>query len=137
MQKALEKAGIQFIAKNGGDRASGFEDESEMPVRWLVRVNAYPSSWAERPTAPRRCSAPKASSELGSAAGSHTTISSAPILRDGEMLDLVVLKHLGVKVVYEKNKNYMPRKEPPSWTSGGKVVKIASNGSRWRTRRPR
>ncbi|MGY4311647.1 ABC transporter substrate-binding protein [Bradyrhizobium sp. JR3.5] len=30
----------------------------------------------------------------------------------------------GVKAVYEKNKDYVPRAEPPSWTSGGKVVKI-------------
>src|SRR5579872_5469949 len=30
----------------------------------------------------------------------------------------------GVKVVYEKNAEYVPRKEPPSWTSGGKVVKV-------------
>src|SRR5215212_2155586 len=30
----------------------------------------------------------------------------------------------GVKAVYEKNKDYVPRKEPPSWTAGGKVVKI-------------
>src|SRR6195952_3844945 len=30
----------------------------------------------------------------------------------------------GVKVVYEKNKDYVPRKEPASWTSGGKVVKV-------------
>src|SRR5882757_8132086 len=30
----------------------------------------------------------------------------------------------GVKVVYEKNKDYVPRKEAPSWTSGGKVVKV-------------
>src|SRR6202166_243790 len=30
----------------------------------------------------------------------------------------------GVKVVYEKNTDYVPRKEPPSWTSGGKVVKV-------------
>lgn len=30
----------------------------------------------------------------------------------------------GVKAVYEKNKDYIPRKEPPSWTSGGKVVKV-------------
>src|SRR5260370_19034071 len=30
----------------------------------------------------------------------------------------------GVKAVYEKNKDYMPRKEAPSWTSGGKVVKV-------------
>lgn len=30
----------------------------------------------------------------------------------------------GVKVVYEKNKDYVPRSEPPSWTSGGKVVKV-------------
>jgi peptide/nickel transport system substrate-binding protein len=29
-----------------------------------------------------------------------------------------------VKAVYEKNKDYVPRKEPPSWTSGGKVVKV-------------
>src|SRR3954471_24325605 len=29
----------------------------------------------------------------------------------------------GVKAVYEKNKDYVPRKEPPSWASGGKVVK--------------
>src|ERR1039458_2620647 len=30
----------------------------------------------------------------------------------------------GVKVVYEKNTDYVPRKEPPSWTSGAKVVKV-------------
>src|SRR6202158_2442967 len=30
----------------------------------------------------------------------------------------------GVKSVYEKNEDYVPRKEPPSWTSGGKVVKV-------------
>src|ERR1700751_3459706 len=30
----------------------------------------------------------------------------------------------GVKVVYEKFTDYVPRKEPPSWTSGGKVVKV-------------
>ena len=30
----------------------------------------------------------------------------------------------GVKVAYEKNKDYVPRKEPASWTSGGKVVKV-------------
>jgi peptide/nickel transport system substrate-binding protein len=30
----------------------------------------------------------------------------------------------GVKAVYEKNTDYKPRKEPPSWTSGGKVVKV-------------
>jgi peptide/nickel transport system substrate-binding protein len=30
----------------------------------------------------------------------------------------------GVKSVYEKNSDYIPRKEPPSWTSGGKVVKV-------------
>jgi peptide/nickel transport system substrate-binding protein len=30
----------------------------------------------------------------------------------------------GVKVVYEKNKDYVPRKEPSSWTAGGKVVKV-------------
>src|ERR1700694_528936 len=30
----------------------------------------------------------------------------------------------GVKAVYEKNKDYVARKEPPSWTSGGKVVKV-------------
>ena len=30
----------------------------------------------------------------------------------------------GVKSVYEKNTDYVPRKEPPSWTSGGKVVKV-------------
>src|SRR5260370_22877946 len=30
----------------------------------------------------------------------------------------------GVKAVYEKNKDYVPRKEPASWTSGGKVVKV-------------
>jgi peptide/nickel transport system substrate-binding protein len=30
----------------------------------------------------------------------------------------------GVKAVFEKNKDYGPRKEPPSWTSGGKVVKV-------------
>ena len=30
----------------------------------------------------------------------------------------------GVKAVYEKNEDYVPRKEPPSWTAGGKVVKV-------------
>src|ERR1700675_2332947 len=30
----------------------------------------------------------------------------------------------GVKAVYEKNTNYVPRKEPASWTAGGKVVKV-------------
>jgi peptide/nickel transport system substrate-binding protein len=30
----------------------------------------------------------------------------------------------GVKAVYEKNKDYVPRKEAPSWTTGGKVVKV-------------
>jgi peptide/nickel transport system substrate-binding protein len=30
----------------------------------------------------------------------------------------------GNKVVYVKNKNYIPRKEKPSWASGGKVVKV-------------
>src|SRR4029077_13674398 len=30
----------------------------------------------------------------------------------------------GVKAVYEKNKDYVPRKESPSWTAGGKVVKV-------------
>src|SRR6202790_1054359 len=30
----------------------------------------------------------------------------------------------GVKAVYEKNTDYVPRKDPPSWTSGGKVVKV-------------
>src|SRR6202795_3916861 len=30
----------------------------------------------------------------------------------------------GVKAVYVKNADYVPRKEPPSWTSGGKVVKV-------------
>jgi len=30
----------------------------------------------------------------------------------------------GVKAVYEKNKDYLPRKEPPSWTAGGKVARI-------------
>ena len=30
----------------------------------------------------------------------------------------------GVKAVYEKNKDYVPRSEPPNWTSGGKVVKV-------------
>lgn len=30
----------------------------------------------------------------------------------------------GVKAVYEKNKDYVARAEPPSWTSGGKVVKV-------------
>src|ERR1700756_404294 len=30
----------------------------------------------------------------------------------------------GVKSVYEKNTDYVPRKEPASWTSGGKVVKV-------------
>src|SRR5262244_1978923 len=30
----------------------------------------------------------------------------------------------GVKAVYEKNPDYVLRKEPASWTSGGKVVKV-------------
>ena len=30
----------------------------------------------------------------------------------------------GVKAVYEKNADYIPRKEPPSWTAGGKVVRV-------------
>jgi peptide/nickel transport system substrate-binding protein len=30
----------------------------------------------------------------------------------------------GVKAVYEKNADYMPRNEPPSWTAGGKVAKV-------------
>ena len=30
----------------------------------------------------------------------------------------------GVKAVYEKNTDYVPRKEAPSWTSGAKVVKV-------------
>ena len=30
----------------------------------------------------------------------------------------------GVKAVYVKFTDYVPRKEPPSWTSGGKVVKV-------------
>src|SRR6202522_498976 len=30
----------------------------------------------------------------------------------------------GVKAVFDKNKDYVPRKEPPSWTAGGKVVKV-------------
>src|SRR3954464_13042869 len=30
----------------------------------------------------------------------------------------------GVKAVYEKNKDYVPRKEAPSWTSGGKLAKV-------------
>ena len=30
----------------------------------------------------------------------------------------------GVKAVYEKNADYLPRKEAASWTSGGKVVKV-------------
>jgi peptide/nickel transport system substrate-binding protein len=30
----------------------------------------------------------------------------------------------GVKAVYEKNKDYVPRSEPASWTAGGKVVKV-------------
>ena len=30
----------------------------------------------------------------------------------------------GIKAVYVKNTDYVPRNEPPDWTSGGKVVKI-------------
>jgi peptide/nickel transport system substrate-binding protein len=30
----------------------------------------------------------------------------------------------GNKIVYVKNTDYVPRKEPPSWASGGKVVKV-------------
>ena len=29
-----------------------------------------------------------------------------------------------MKAVYEKNPDYVPRKEPPSWTAGAKVVKV-------------
>jgi peptide/nickel transport system substrate-binding protein len=44
----------------------------------------------------------------------------------------------GIKAVYVRNRDYVPRNEPPNWTSGGKVVKsIESNGSPWLTRRPR
>src|SRR4029077_3599548 len=30
----------------------------------------------------------------------------------------------GHQVVYVKNADYVPRKEPPSWASGGKVMKV-------------
>ena len=30
----------------------------------------------------------------------------------------------GSKVIYVKNTDYVPRKEPPSWAAGGKVVKV-------------
>jgi peptide/nickel transport system substrate-binding protein len=30
----------------------------------------------------------------------------------------------GSKVVYVKNTDYVPRKEPPSWAAGGKIVKV-------------
>src|SRR6266704_4348738 len=30
----------------------------------------------------------------------------------------------GVKAIYEKSTDYVPRKEPAEWTSGGKVVKV-------------
>ncbi|MER0240187.1 ABC transporter substrate-binding protein [Fulvimarina sp. MAC8] len=30
----------------------------------------------------------------------------------------------GIKAVYEKNEDYVPRDEPPSWTAGGKVVNV-------------
>jgi peptide/nickel transport system substrate-binding protein len=30
----------------------------------------------------------------------------------------------GLKVVYEKNRDYVPRSEPPSWLAGGKVAKL-------------
>src|SRR5438876_8982238 len=30
----------------------------------------------------------------------------------------------GHQVVYVKNTDYLPRSEPPSWASGGKVVKV-------------
>jgi peptide/nickel transport system substrate-binding protein len=30
----------------------------------------------------------------------------------------------GVKAVYEKNRDYIPRKEAPSWTAGGKIAKV-------------
>ncbi|MCE7029888.1 ABC transporter substrate-binding protein [Jiella avicenniae] len=30
----------------------------------------------------------------------------------------------GVRAVYEKNEDYVPRDEPPSWTAGGKVVNV-------------
>ncbi len=30
----------------------------------------------------------------------------------------------GVKAIYEKYTDYVPRKEPPSWTAGAKVVKV-------------
>jgi peptide/nickel transport system substrate-binding protein len=34
----------------------------------------------------------------------------------------------GVKAVFEKNKDYVPRKEPSDWTSGGKVVNALQAG---------
>jgi peptide/nickel transport system substrate-binding protein len=30
----------------------------------------------------------------------------------------------GVKAVYEKNNDYVPRKEPASWTAGGKIARV-------------
>ena len=30
----------------------------------------------------------------------------------------------GNKVVYVKNNDYVPRKEPPSWAAGGKIAKV-------------
>src|ERR1700678_4040596 len=30
----------------------------------------------------------------------------------------------GVKAVFDKNTDYVPRREPPSWTAGGKIVKV-------------
>ncbi len=37
----------------------------------------------------------------------------------------------GHHVVYVKNKDYVPRKEPPSWASGGKVVKVEREADWW------
>ena len=34
----------------------------------------------------------------------------------------------GVKAIYEKNPDYLPRKEPANWTSGGWSRSTASNG---------
>ena len=42
----------------------------------------------------------------------------------GNTLGVTAFRQPGVKSVYEKNTDYMPRKEPASWTSGGKVVKV-------------
>ena len=60
---------------------------------------------------------PKRIADTPSAQPITEFIGSGPFVRGPEFKP-------GLKVVYEKNKDYVPRAEPPSWTAGGKVVKV-------------